>query len=171
MSNLQQDIEQWIYKWVSVYNPALEAVPCPFAKQAYVDNRIFIEEIKPVGGYSLDEIIYGVLDQVTQNWPEDKEVLVLGCDPALIDCAVFEDTVAECNAHTLIPRGYIALEDHPGSQEIVAGETMNQGTWALVLVQAKSKLDKASAQLERQGYYKNWSEENLNDVVRWRKTS
>ena len=45
---------------------------------------------------------------------------------------------------------------------------MNNGEWAIVLVQSKEKLDKASAILERQGYYNNWSKENLDDVVNWR---
>ncbi len=169
MNKLQQDLETWIYNWVSVYNETLQAVPCPFAKQAYVDNKILIHQVEPITGYSAAELIYYNLDQATQNWPTDKEVIVLGCDPAMITAANLENTILECNRFTLIPRGYIALEDHPDAPEIIAGESMNQGSWALVLVQSKEKLDKASAMLERQGYYKSWRQNNIDDVVSWRK--
>ena len=172
MSSLQKDLESWIYSWVSVYNENLQAVPCPFAKQAYVDGKILVQEITPMGGYSMSELIYGYLDTITNPWPfVEKEVIVLGCDPATITAVELADTVADCNAATLEPRGYVALVDHPASPEIIAGETMNQGSWALVLLQSKEKLNKASAMLERQGYYSTWSEENLNDVVNWRKNS
>jgi hypothetical protein len=169
MNKLQQDLETWIYNWVSVYNKNLQAVPCPFAKQAYVDNKILVHEVTPKSGYSIAELIYYNLDQLTQDWPEDKEVVILGCNPAQVDAGELEDTVAQCNSRLLIPRGYIALEDHPDAPEIVAGESMNQGLWALVLVQSKKKLDKASAILEQQGYYKSWSQNNIDDVVSWRK--
>jgi hypothetical protein len=168
MNKLQQDLETWIYNWVSVYNENLQAVPCPFAKQAYVDNKILIHQVEPVTGYSAAELIYYNLDQATQHWPADKEVIVLGCNPAMITAEELADTVADCNSELLETRGYVALEDHPAAPEVVAGETMNQGLWALVLLQSKEKLNKASAILERQGYYKSWSKENLADVVDWR---
>ena len=171
MNQLQADIETWINDWVSVYNSALEAVPCPFAKQAYVDNKIHIIEITAMESYSPDELVYGALDGVTQNWPDDKEVVIFGCRPNLISAEKLAATVAECNSATLIPRGYIALEDHPDAVEIIAGENMNQGDWALILIQSKDKLDKASDMLAKQGYYRTWSQENLNDVVNWRKKS
>jgi hypothetical protein len=169
MNNLVQDLETWIYNWVSVYNENLQAVPCPFAKQAYVDNKILTHEVELESRYSVAELIYRNLDQLTQNWPKDKEVVVLGVNPNYVTASEFEDTVAECNRQLLIARGYIALEDHPDAPEVVAGESMNQGSWALVLVQSKEKLDKASTMLERQGYYKSWSQNNIDDVVSWRK--
>ena len=154
-----------------MYNKNLQSVPCPFAKQAYVDGKILVQEITPIGGYSTSEIIYYNLDQATQAWPMNKEVIVQGCNPDMITAEELANTVADCNTATLEPRGYIALEDHPASPEIIAGEVMNQGSWALVLLQSKDKLNKASAILDRQGYYSTWSEENLNDVVNWRKNS
>lgn len=166
---LDHSIQNWIYNWVSVYNTNLQAVPCPFAKQAYVDGKILIQEIEPISGYSTSELICSYLDLVTNPWLfVEKEVVVLGCQPDLITASELESTIADCNRNVLMPRGYIALEDHPDNPEVVAGETMNHGSWALVLLQSHDKLNKASAMLKRQGYYKTWSEENLNDVVNWR---
>lgn len=166
---LNNDIAEWIFKWVSQHNENLKAVPCPFAKQAYIDDKISIRLVEPLSGYSVEELIEENLSNlVIQNWPEDKEVVIIGCQPELVSANEFEKAVAECNDEILIPHGYIALEDHPDSPEIIAGESMNQGSWALILVQKFSKLNQASKMLERQGYYDTWSEQNLEDVVCWR---
>ena len=165
---LASDIETWIVEWVSQYNKNLDAVPCPFARQALVDNKILIIELQPQEHISMAEYLQAELENYTFHWPSGKEVVALGCRPDLISSDDLEQIVNECNQTFLKDRSYIALEDHPANLEIIAGEAMNQGSWALVLVQLKSKLDKASAILERQGYYKNWSQENLNDVVNWR---
>lgn len=171
MNDLQADLETWIYEWVSVYNEKLQAVPCPFAKQAYVGNKILIRELKRIDTLTMTDYFAAELENYTYHWPNDIEVVALGCRPDLIGSGELSDIVKQCNESFLKNRGYIALEDHPDSLEIVADEIMNQGDWALVLVQAKDKLDKASAILERQGYYKTWSQENLDDVVNWRKNS
>ena len=166
---LAKDIESWVVDWVSQYNKNLDAVPCPFARQALLDNKIVIKELTSLAHMSMAEYISSELESYTSQWPADKEVVALGCNPELISSDVLEQLINECNQTFLKERGYIALEDHPANLEIIAGETMNQGSWALVLVQLKGKLDKASSILEKQGYYKNWSQEDINDVVSWRK--
>lgn len=166
---LAKDIETWIVDWVSQYNKNLDAVPCPFARQALVDDKILIRELEPWEHISMAEYFQSELENYTFHWPNGKEVVVLGCRPELISSDELEQIVDECNQTFLKDRKYIALEDHPANLEIIAGEVMNQGSWALVLVQLKSKLDKASAILEKQGYYKTWSQENIDDVVSWRK--
>ena len=167
---LAKDIETWIVDWVSQYNKNLDAVPCPFARQALVDDKILIRELKPLDYISMPDYFRAELENYTFHWPMGKEVVALGCRPELISSDDLEIVVTSCNQTFLKDRGYIALEDHPANLEIIAGEIMNQGSWALVLVQLKSKLDKASNILEKQGYYKTWSQENINDVVSWRKT-
>jgi hypothetical protein len=61
-------------------------------------------------------------------------------------------------------RGYIALEDHPLDPEEVQGIKLNHGTYGLVLIQEKEKLDTARKWLEKKGYYKNWSKEYKQEV-------
>lgn len=165
----EENIRSWILEWVSQYNPALGAVPCPFARQALLDNKIVMRELKPMDHISMSEYFVAELENYTYQWPDNTEVVALGCDPEYITAEQLQSAVEQSNTVTLIPRGYVALEDHPDAPEIVAGASMNNGEWAIVLVQSKEKLDKASAMLEKQGYYNNWSEENLNDVVKWRK--
>ena len=67
-----------------------------------------------------------------------------------------------------MPKDIVSLEDHPNDVEIVNGVQMNFGLCGIVLIQRLSKLNKASKILRKQGYYKNWSKQNLEDVVEWR---
>lgn len=168
---LEKDIENWILNFVSVHNPQLNAVPCPFAKQAYIDNKILVRELKPIDPWlTMPDFFLCELENYTYvyNWPKGKDVIVLGCDPKLITPKELSDKVKRSNETFLKERGYVALEDHPDDPEIIAGQIMNQGSWALVLLQSAEKLKTASRMLEKQGYYDSWTKEQLDDVVNWR---
>lgn len=166
LSTLKEDVSLWVYNWVSVYNSQLEAVPCPFAKQAIVDDKI-------VYCYCTDiaDIEQALQELSANGFDQKKEVMIVGIDPATISAEDLQNLTVVANETYLGAAGFVALEDHPQEVELINGAAMNNGYWALLLVQAKSKLDKASAILDKQGYYKNWSKENLDDVVNWRKKS
>jgi hypothetical protein len=160
---LQNDVENWIHNFVSVYNEQLENIPCPFAKQAVIRNQITYEIAKSVS--DLDRLCMEYKDPAL--W-EIKEVLVIGLPPDLISAMSLVDAMERLNKEVLIPAGLIALEDHPDNKEVISDVEMNQGKWALVLIQSKYKLNNASRILERQGYYKKWTKEQLDEVVNWR---
>jgi hypothetical protein len=69
---------------------------------------------------------------------------------------------------TLIPRDLIAMEDHPGDPEIVNGVSMNQGTYALALIQGLSDLNTKARQMAARGFYHDWPEEYLQDLFQHR---
>jgi hypothetical protein len=160
---LQKDVENWIYDFVSVYNEQLETIPCPFAKQAVARNQIVYKIAESVS--DLDSICTVYKDPTL--W-ETKEVLVIGMEPQLIGAMTLVDEVDRLNKEVLIPAGLIALEDHPDREEIISELKMNQGKWALILIQSKEKLNAASKILEKQGYYNKWSKNQLDEVVNWR---
>jgi hypothetical protein len=164
VTTLEQETTRWIYQWVSIYNTALEAIPCPFAKQAVLDNKISY-------CYCSDpEDIARSLKNLAENgFVAGKEVLVIGIDPTVVSPIELQALTLNANQTYLKEAELIALEDHPAEPEIINGAAMNQGQWALLLVQTKAKLNKASVILEKQGYYKNWSQDNIDDVVSWRK--
>ena len=53
------------------------------------------------------------------------------------------------------------LEDHPTDVENVNGVVMNQGQYALALVQALDDLNVKAKQMSAKGFYHNWPEEYL----------
>jgi hypothetical protein len=61
----------------------------------------------------------------------------------------------------LLIKDLIALEDHPSDKEIVNGVSMNQGTYALALVQSLGDLNARAKQIADKGFYHGWPEEYL----------
>jgi hypothetical protein len=165
----EENIQEWISDWVSQHNPTLGAVPCPFAKQAMLNDTIVYREFSNSDLTSLRHQLY---ELANGDWDDTKEVLVLyastgtlSVDELQVDVLRFNNTCKQSN------KDLVALEDHPNDPEVINGVTMNFGKGILVLIQRLSKLNKASAILSKQGYYNNWTQENLDDVVNWRKSS
>jgi hypothetical protein len=89
-------------------------------------------------------------------------------DPKVMDPETFEACVWRWN-QTVDPQ-FVLLDDHPDNEENINGVVMNNGKYAIVFIQKSDKLDEASNFLAtRTKYYKVWSQENLDDVVTWRK--
>jgi len=160
------DIKQWVEDFVSVHNIELGTVPCPFAKQAMLNDTIAYKEFKDEGTSTLRFQFY---ELVNDGWDDDNEVLVLYANTYEMSVEELQATVTQFNnTCSYLNKDLVALEDHPSDPEEVNGVTMNFGKCILVLVQRLSKLNKASAMLKKQGYYDNWSQENYDDVVSWR---
>jgi len=163
---LVEEIKQWVEEFVSVKNEKLNIIPCPFAKQALLNDTIVYREFKDGGVESLRHQLY---ELVNSDWDDSKEVLVLYAETKTMSS---DDTSASVlqfnNTCKYLGIDLVALEDHPDDPEVLNGVTMNFGKAILVLVQRLSKLNKASDILKKRGYYDDWPEENYNDVVKWR---
>jgi hypothetical protein len=60
------------------------------------------------------------------------------------------------------------LEDHPAAVEDVNGVIMNQGKYALSLVQSLSDLDRRAQQVADKGFYHAWPEDYLTELFQHR---
>jgi hypothetical protein len=60
------------------------------------------------------------------------------------------------------------MEDHPSDPEIVNGVCMNQGTYALALIQGLSDLNVKARQMAAKGFYHGWPEEYLQGLFNHR---
>jgi len=156
---LVEEIKQWVEEFVSVKNEKLDKIPCPFAKQAILQDTIKYVSTTRIGDNLLELI---------DNWSDRYEVVVLYTETELYSASEVSDIVKRFNKLAM-PRDIVALEDHPDDPEILNGVEMNFGKAILILVQRLSKLNKASDILKKRGYYDDWPEENYNDVVAWRK--
>lgn len=161
IEQLKEDVSQWIVEWVSQHNEMLGTIPCPFAKQAMLRNKIAWQLVD-----SAEQLEQSLNDLTTNGIP--NEVVAIGIDPHKISPEELSSIIEKANDDWLMPAGLVALEDHPDDREVINGAIMNQGTWALVLVQESSKLKAASDILRKQGYYDCWTQEQLDDVVNWR---
>lgn len=155
----RHDILAWIQDFVEAPNSALEGwSPCPFARAARLARTIDIR-----AGTAPESDLQALQDTAP------FEVIVLVYDASTINAAEFDLCVDRINGGTLAARDLIALADHPRDAEVVRGVSMNQGSWALVLVQRLSRLDSAARHLAQQGYYTGWPEDYLRTLFRHRR--
>ena len=147
--------------FVEVPNPKLgDWAPCPYARQARLNNKIEIV-------YSPHDIIPAIVEQNLHKL-EDKDVVIVYFDHKMIQPDALTELVRVYNDSFLMPRNYVALEDHPDLDEYVNGVKMNFGECGLLIVSNLDKLNEASDKIRKKDYYKHWSQEELDSVVSWR---
>jgi hypothetical protein len=161
LATVQYDIEQWIINFVEVPHPALgNWAPCPYARKARLDQDYTIRVgVNP----------YFDLLNVAKDGLGGRSVLILAYDPDEFFYAQFNNDIKVANEEVLLRNDLLALEDHPGDPEIVNGICMNQGTYALALVQSLSDLNQKSKLMAAKGFYDEWPEEYLTALFQHRK--
>jgi hypothetical protein len=97
------------------------------------------------------------------------EVIVMIYDPVEFSAAEFTQQIQAVNTAFLIPKGLLALADHPDAPEIVNGVAMNQGQWAMAFVQDLRQLDAVAKTLADRGYYQDWPEPYLQELFEHRR--
>lgn len=147
------DILTWCETFVEVPHPALGGwPPCPFARSARLNKTIQV--LTGADPY------FDLRNRA--RWGMGRyEVVVYAYDPTDWPYSRFNSAIELANQEFLLARDLLALEDHPEAVEDVNGVVMNQGQYALVLVQSLSKLNTAAKQMAAKGFYHNWPEEYL----------
>lgn len=159
IATVRYDIERWIETFVEVPHPALGGwAPCPYARKARLDQDFEIR----VGYNAFEDLISVSYGQLT------KSVLIFVYDPLLHPYEKFHQEIEYANQNYLVPKDLIALEDHPAAPELVNGVSMNQGAYALALVQSLSELDQKAKAVARKGFYDTWPKDYLTELFRYR---
>jgi hypothetical protein len=159
LEQVKQDIERWIMDFVEVPHPALGGwPPCPYARRARLEQDFEVR----LGRNVFEDLIavsYGTLD---------KSVLIFVYDPEAYAYEDFHRELDYANQNHLVPKDLIALEDHPADPEIVNGVSMNQGKYALALVQNLTDLDAKARAMAGKGFYDTWPEHYLQALFQHR---
>ena len=154
--DLNFSIQEWITSILSVPNPTFNNLPaCPYAKQAWLDNKVIIK--------TFNNFVDAYSEIVTRQYNFDEyDVLVYAFPPTLTPEQLSNsvDYLNEKWPHSDV----VILEDHPHELEAVKGFRLNFGESCLLLIQSRSKLNKARSELEQKGYYKNWSKKYKDEV-------
>ena len=160
IEQIQIDINHWIETFLELANPALGGwAPCPFARRARLDNAYEVR----LG----DNVLFDLID-IGRDGIGNRDVVILAYDPTEYAGADFELAVqTACQAY-LLPQDLIALVDHPDLPELVNGVSMNQGTYALILIQRLSDLNQKAAAMGRKGFYDSWPKEYLQELFQHR---
>jgi hypothetical protein len=158
---IKQNIEQWIVDFVEVPHPSLgDWAPCPYARKARLDRDFDVRlGLAPIHD----------LTQVSRKGLEGKSVIIFAYDPTDISYTELSYAVDVCNQEFLLPNNLLALEDHPDDPEVVNGVVMNNGTYALALVQSLGDLNEKAQLVAKKGFYDTWPEEYLEALFKHRK--
>lgn len=157
---VRQNIAHWIENFVEVPHPSLgNWPPCPYARSARLKNSYEV---------LLGNDPYFDLKNRSRWGMNGKEVIIYVYDPKEWDHRLFASSINSANQEYLLRNDLIALEDHPDDLEIVNGVCMNQGTYALALVQCLSDLNHKARLLGQQGFYHNWPEDYLQGLFQHR---
>ena len=157
--SVESALLKWLEEFVEVPHPSLGGwPPCPYARQARLSKNIDIRQ-----GNNVYEDCTSLV-----NYDWTKEVVVFWYNQ--IDPESFIDSVNGANS-ILLANDIVALEDHPATEEIIAGVKMNFGLCPIILLQKNSKLNSAAEQLKEKGYYHTWTQEDIDKIVTWRYNS
>jgi hypothetical protein len=160
LETVKHDIEQWIVNFVEVPHPALGGFPpCPYARSARLKNTYDVR----VGVHPYYDLV-----DLAKIGLGDKEVIVIAYDANQWSHDIFYKSLELANIKHLLPKDILVLEDHPGDPEIVNGVSMNQGKYALALVQGLSDLNTKAKIMARKGFYDSWPEEYLTSLFQHR---
>lgn len=160
IDQVKKDIELWIANFLEVPHPALGGFsPCPYARSARIKNSYAV--------YLGTDPYYDLKHRGRQGMG-DREVVIYVYDPQEWTHEQLASSIDLANQEVLLPRDMLALEDHPDDVEMVNGVCMNQGTYALALVQSLSDLNTKARLMANRGFYHNWPEEYLTGLFQHR---
>jgi len=159
LEQVQRDIELWIENFVEVPHPALGGwAPCPYARKARLDQDFEVRMgVNP----------YFDLKVVSQTGIA-KSVVIFVYESTAYTPEQFHTQLEAANKEFLLGKDLLVLEDHPEVPELVNGVSMNQGTYALALVQSLSDLNRRARAMARQGFYDTWPEDYLQELFNHR---
>jgi hypothetical protein len=160
IDQITRDILHWSETFVEVPHPALgNWAPCPFARKARLAGTVKII----VGSDPYFDLFTRCRDGL-----DTAEVVIYAYDPEEWDYATFHSSLDQANREFLLANDLLVLEDHPADPEIVNGISMNQGTYALAMLQSLSKLNTAAAQMHTKGFYESWPADYLEQLFQHR---
>ena len=160
LEQVQADIESWIENFVEVPHPALGGFPpCPFARQARMKRTFEV--------YLGSDPYYDLKNRARWGMG-NREVIIYAYDPVEWPYELFSTSIESANTEHLSRADILALEDHPADVENVNGVIMNQGKYALALVQSLSDLNAKARQMAAKGFYHGWPEEYLQGLFHHR---
>ena len=161
LQDVKDNIEQWIVNFVEVPHPDLGGwAPCPYARKARLDRDFDVRlGLAPIHD----------LTQISRNGLDGKSVIIFAYDPKDVPYTELSYAIDVCNREFLVPNNLLALEDHPDDPEVVNGVVMNNGTYALALIQSLTDLNEKAQLIGRKGFYDTWPEEYLQGLFRHRK--
>jgi hypothetical protein len=165
MHPIEADIRKWSHEFLEVPNEKLNGLPpCPYAKQAWLDNKVVFSINTGVDGLAkevadFNEHDYDIVVWASQYLP-DMHYLEGWCDG--VNEAL---SIAGKDMHLMVFHpDYDAQE--AGLDFLVEDGVVDESlVYCMVFVQRLSPLDDAALSLEKSGYYKHFPVDVFQSLV------
>ena len=145
-SSSNPDLQSWILDFLSEPNKVFDNLPpCPFAKKAWLDGNVEIKKF----------VNYDQLRETIKNVVGSQVKIFYYEYPLTPDADKLKSVV------TWLAKeypDYIFYDEHPDTIEKVGEEVVNSGVIAIIVQNRKDLLEKR-AELQKTGYYDNWTPE------------
>lgn len=161
---IKDDIRSWSREVLEVPNPELNGLPaCPYAKQAWKQNKVNVVET--------DSLVETVVKEA--DWFDNTYDLVIVASYNFPEIDFF-DTYIEYLNDTYSENDLHIMGFHPdyGAEDADLDflynndwESSVEDEYAMMFIQSLSKVDDASLQLEKMGYYNVYPEEEYKALV------
>jgi hypothetical protein len=166
MHKIEADIRKWSHEFLEVPNKKLNGLPpCPYAKQAWLDNKVV---------FSINTGVHGLAKEVADFECHDYDIVVWASqylpDMEYLDgwCDGVNEamSIAGKDMHLMVFHpDYDAEEaglDFLVAEDGVVDESL---VYCMVFVQRLSTLDDAALSLEKSGYYKHFPKDVYQSLV------
>lgn len=138
-------LEEWIVEELSVSDPELNNIwPCPYAKKAWFKNKVKVVETS--------DDFWDITNQEIDNFNDDYEVVIVAQENSFCEYNELENSCMALN------RWFAQKEMNIWLLSFKTDITM-------VFIQRLSKLDDASKQLLKQGYYNSYNTQDFNNLI------
>lgn len=165
MHHVEQDIRTWSKEFLEVPSAKLNGLPpCPYAKQAWLDNKVV---------FSINTGLDGLVKEVTDFGQHDYEIVVWA-NEALPDVEYLDGFCDGMNeALAVAGKDLHLMVFHPdydatdaGLDFLVGDEVTDSDlVYCMVFIQKLSLLDDASLSLEKSGYYSHFPDDVYESLV------
>ena len=165
MHPVERDIRTWSHEFLEVPNDRLNGLPpCPYAKQAWLDNKV---------KFSINTGVDGLLQEITEFESHDYDIIVWASeempDMEYLDgfCDGINETLSILgqDMHLMVFHPDYDAED--AGLEFLLNDDVTDDTleYCMVFVQKLSLLDDASLSLEKSGYYEHFPDDVYQSLV------
>jgi len=126
----EDDLVHWVTNKLSVPREEFNGFPpCPYALQALTQKRVVLLE-PPVDLIAVNSLLK----------KDHKEIVIYWFDPESISA---HELYIRCQQVNWCYPDLLALDDHPHNEEHVVGVKVNQGKWALMMIQIRKSVQVA----------------------------
>lgn len=160
MENVVQKFQNWVSTFLAKPEPFLNNIPvCPYAEMAV--NKDKINMVRCL------ESPLGCIEREVQKFIQTQKETVIFLSPSL--CTENElDAMIHILREKYHTQDVWVLSDDPRVPETEGHLNFNFKESILVIIQSLTRLIEASEDLKKLGYYKNWSAEYFEVVVKKR---